>query len=126
MRPAEICARLLAALDASEGRRRRRKRDTTPDAIGMTIKRRLLEETVRDDPDPDNFEGWLLERCLAASESTRASSVAWFTATGPVRAMALEVLADWRLAQSSAGFRSWLESGAPSDDADTAGGHEGR
>src|SRR2546422_5226163 len=38
-RPGEICRELLAALDASEGRRRRRKRDTTPDAIGLTIKR---------------------------------------------------------------------------------------
>jgi hypothetical protein len=31
--------------------------------------------------------------------------------------MALDVLSDWRLAQSSAVFRSWLEQGAPSDDA---------
>jgi hypothetical protein len=27
-------------------------RDTTPDSLGMAIKRRLLEETVRDDPTP--------------------------------------------------------------------------
>lgn len=127
MRPAEICSQLLAALDASEGRRRRRKRDTTPDAIGMTIKRRLLEETVRDDPDPENFEGWLLERSLAAGESGWPSSdPGWSTATGPVRAMALDVLAEWRLAESSAEFRSWLERGAPSDDARTGGGHDGR
>lgn len=110
MRPAEICSRLLAALDASEGRRRRRKRDTTPDAIGMTIKRNLLEDTVRDDPDPESFEGWLLER----------SNAGFSMASGPVRAMALEVLAEWRLAQRSAVFRGWLESGAPSDDSGTA------
>src|SRR5690606_22702639 len=42
-RPADFCRGLLAALDASEGRRRRRKRDTTPDAIGLAIKRELLE-----------------------------------------------------------------------------------
>lgn len=106
LRPAEICRALLAALDASEGRRRRRKRDTTPDAIGMAIKRKLLEETVREDPDPDDYEGWLLSLCLEP-----------WPASGPVRAMALDVLAECRLAQRSAGFRSWLERGAPSDDA---------
>jgi hypothetical protein len=120
MRPAEICSRLLAALDASDGRRRRRKRDTTPDVIGMTIKRRLLEETVRDDPDPDDFEGWLLERCLSAGDCGEGSSDAEWSATGPIRAMALDLLAEWRLAQRSAVFRSWLEQGAPSDDADPA------
>jgi hypothetical protein len=106
IRPAQICRRLLAALDATEGRRRRRKRNTTPDAIGISIKRGLMEQTMRDDPDPDNYEGWLLERCVSAG-----------TASGPVRAMALDVLAEWRLAQVSEAFRNWLEQGAPSEDA---------
>ena len=106
MRPADICRRLLAALDASEGRRRRRKRNTTPDSIGMAIKRTILEETVRHDPDPDAYEGWLLACCLSQGEPS-----------GSMRAMALEVLSDWRLAQSSVVFRCWLEQGAPSDDA---------
>jgi hypothetical protein len=106
-RPAEICRRLLAALDASEGRRRRRKRNTTPDAIGMAVKRRLLEETVRDDPEPEDYEGWLVEQCVAAES----------VPSGPIRAMALDVLGEWRLAQASGMFRSWLEQGAPSDDA---------
>jgi hypothetical protein len=105
-RPAEVCGQLLAALDASEGRRRRRKRDTTPDALGMAIKRRLLEETVRDDPDPEAFEGWLLERCLASDGPS-----------GPVQAMAREIYAEWSLARESSVFRSWLLQGAPSDDA---------
>ena len=111
VRPAGVCRRLLAALDASEGRRRRRKRDTTPDSIGMGIKRTLLEETFRDDPDPDAFEGWLLERCGSAESGP----------SGPVRAMALDVLAEWRLAQTSGEFRTWLEEGARSDDADRPG-----
>jgi hypothetical protein len=115
VRPAEICRRLLAALDASEGRRRRRKRDTTPDAIGMAIKRRLLEEAVRDDPDPDAFEGWLVERCTSAGTSKFSAP------SGSVRAMALDVLAEWRLAQTSGAFRIWLEQGARSDDAGAAG-----
>ncbi|HEV8511337.1 MAG TPA: hypothetical protein VGQ48_12880 [Gemmatimonadales bacterium] len=108
LRPADMCRQLLLALDASEGRRRRRKRDTNPDAIGMAIKRRLLEETVREDPAPDDFEGWLLDWCLATG------------ASGPLRAMALEVLAEWRLVAAAGGapFRDWLRAGAPSDDAE--------
>jgi len=104
LRPAAVCRQLLRALDASEGRRRRRKRNTTPDAIGLGIKRELLEGTVRDDPAPSDFEGWLLQRCLAARES------------GPIRAMALEILAEWRLAETPGAFRAWLSEGAPSDD----------
>jgi hypothetical protein len=105
-RPAAICHELLAALDASEGRRRRRKRDTTPDAIGLGIKRALLERAIADDPDPDAFEGWLLERCLAAGGEA-----------GATRAMALEILAEWQLASSAPDFAAWLDRGAPSDDA---------
>lgn len=108
MRPADICSRLLAALDASEGRRRKRKRNTTPDSIGMAMKRTLLEETVRQDPDPDLYEQWLLEYCLSSGE-----------VSGPMRAMALEVFYDWQLAHRSAVFRSWLEQAAPSDDAES-------
>jgi hypothetical protein len=72
----------------------------------MAIKRTILEETVRHDPDPDDYEGWLLERCVTQEG-----------ATGPRLAMALDVLSDWRLAQTSVVFRNWLEQGAPSDDA---------
>ena len=39
MRPRDLCAALLRALEASEGRRRRRLRDSTPDALGLAIKR---------------------------------------------------------------------------------------
>lgn len=114
-RPAHICSQLLAALQASEGRRRRRKRNTSPDSIGMEIKRRLLEETVKDDPDPEAFEGWLLERSLTGV-GPEDDNVEAFQASGPVRAMALEVLAEWRLATVPGPFQSWLTKGAPSDD----------
>ena len=122
LRPAQVCQRLLAALDASEGRRRRRQRNTTPDSIGMAIKRSILEEAVRDDPESDAFEGWLLERCLSAGES-QSQGVAGelCPASGPVRAMALEVLAEWRLAEAPGAFRSWLSEGAPSEDAEKPG-----
>lgn len=108
LRPADVCAELLRALDASEGRRRRRKRDTTPDAIGLGIKRELLEAAVADDPPPETFEAWLFARCLAADGGV---------SVGAVRMMAVDVLAEWRLAQEVPDFRTWLDRGAPSDDA---------
>lgn len=107
LRPARVCAELLAALEASEGRRKRRVRDTTPDAIGLRIKRELLERCVGDDPEPAAFEAWLTERCLEAG-----------LADGPIRAMALSIWDEWRLAATTAEFREWLAQGAPSDDRD--------
>ena len=105
-RPGDICRELLATLDASEGRRKRRKRDTTPDAIGLTLKRELLERAVAADPEPDDFEAWLLEQCRAAGEGD-----------GGVRAMAQSIFEEWCLAREAESFREWLERGAPSDDA---------
>ena len=108
LRPAEVCKALLAALDAADGRRRKRKRDQTPDAIGLSIKRALLEQAVHDDPNPEAFEEWLLNYPVhyAAEESS-----------GAVSAMARAVLEEWRLAHSLGEFRVWLDQGAPSDDA---------
>ena len=108
LRPAEVCRALLAALQAADGRRRRRKRDQTPDAIGLSIKRSLLARAVQDDPDPNVFEEWLLDspRKCATSEPP-----------GAVAAMARIVLEEWRLAHSSDAFRNWLQQGAPSADA---------
>ncbi|HUS16786.1 MAG TPA: hypothetical protein VM536_17460 [Chloroflexia bacterium] len=80
-------------------------RNTTPDSIGLGIKRDLLEGAVRDDPEPGDFEGWLLQRCLDAGP-----------ADGAHRAMALDILQEWRLAQAAPGFGAWLQEGAPSDD----------
>jgi hypothetical protein len=107
MRPRDLCAALLRALEASEGRRRRRRRDTTPDALGLAIKRELLERALADDPDPDAFEGWLVARCQEAEQTV---------STGAMRAMALEVHAEWRLATRAPVFADWLARGAPSDD----------
>ena len=110
IRPAAFCRGLLNALEAADGRRRRRKRDTTPDAVGLEIRRRLLEAAIADDPEPDVFEGWLLARCLAAAGGP---------SVGAVRAMALEIFADWRLGQALPGFQAWLDKGAPSEDAES-------
>ena len=105
LRPADVCRALLAALDGAEGRRRKRKRDQTPDAIGLTVKRNILEHAVEDNPDPETFESWLLNYSQSEDRS------------GAVAAMARSVLDEWRLAHSMGEFRVWLEQGAPSDDA---------
>ena len=107
LRPAEFARRLLATLAASEGRRKRRKRDTTPDAIGLGIKHELLEGTIADDPEPNDFEGWLLEKALSAP------------ASGPVRALCGEIFDEYRFAAADTGFGHWLAEGAPSADAES-------
>ena len=107
LRPADICKALLAALDAADGRRRSRKRDQTPDMIGLSIKRVLLERAVQEDPNPEAFDEWLLNYPARYAESDSA---------GAVSAMARAVLEEWRLAHSLPEFRVWLEQGAPSDD----------
>jgi hypothetical protein len=104
LRPAEVCKALLSALEASEGRRRRRKRDQTPDGIGLAFKRELLEQAFKDDPEPEAFEEWLLN--YSASHDS----------DGGIFAMARAVFEEWRLAHSMGEFKSWLEQGAPSDD----------
>jgi hypothetical protein len=113
--PARFCRALLDAMEASEGRRRRRARDTTADAIGMQIKRELLEAAVRDEPSADDFEAWLVQRCIDAGVSD-----------GPVRAMALSIWDEWRLAGQAAAFRDWLAQGAPSDDREPSRSRAGR
>lgn len=105
LRPAAVCKALLAALEASEGRRRKRKRDQTPDDIGLTFKRELLEQAVSDDPEPEAFEEWLL------------NYTAIHDSAGGIFAMARAVFEEWRLSHSMDEFKSWLEQGAPSDDA---------
>ena len=105
-RPKELCRELLAALEASEGRRKRRKRDTTPDAIGLEMKRGLLERVIVADPEAEDFEAWLQSQCLAAGPGE-----------GGLRAMALTIFEEWRLAEEAETFRDWLGRGAPSDDA---------
>src|SRR3954463_11029260 len=85
LRPAVVFQQLLQATDASEGRRKRRKRNTTPDALGMEVKRDLLEAAVSDNPDPDDFEAWLFARVQASGN-----------VTGAMRAMALQIWDEWQ------------------------------
>jgi hypothetical protein len=105
LRPATICRQLMEATDAAEGRRKRRKRNTTPDALGMEVRRELLAVVVAEDPEPDEFEAWLFARVQFAGGQT-----------GATRAMAMQVWDEWQFALASGGFREWLAAGAPSDD----------
>jgi hypothetical protein len=104
--PRDVCRALLSALDASDGRRRKRKRDTTADSIGMSIKRELLERAVRDGPSADDFEAWLARQCEELAP----------LGSGGVRAMARDVFDEWRFALAAPSFREWLDQGAPSAD----------
>jgi hypothetical protein len=108
IRPADICRALLAALEAAEGRRRNRKRDQTPDAFGLGVKRELLLRVVEEDPRADTFEAWLLDYPARCGTPELA---------GPAQAMARAVFEEWRLAHALGDFRRWLQQGAPSDDA---------
>ena len=108
--PVEVCSGLLSALDASEGRRRRRSRNTTADAIGLEIQRALLEDAVRDAPTAERFERWLLERCVAQGVSD-----------GAHRAMALSIWHEWQTASQIGLVSDWLAKGARSDDRDGGG-----
>ena len=103
--PADVCRALLAALDAADGRRKSRKRDQTPDAIGLALKREILEQVIQENPDAQIFDAWLLNY----SQSRQSS--------GAVAAMARAVLDEWRLAHAMGDFKAWLDRGAPSDDA---------
>jgi len=107
LRPADLCLALLAALEASDGRRRKRKRDQTPDRFGLGIKRDLLRRVVEDDPQPDGFEAWLLEY---------PSTCGAPELEGPALAMARAVFEEWRLVHTLPEFRLWLATGAASDD----------
>ncbi len=107
LRPAAFSQLLLNALEASEGRRKRRKRNTTPDRIGLDIKRDLLERAAEDDPAPEAFEAWLLQQAMSAP------------ASGPVRALCSEILAEYEMARYDPDFGRWLAQGAPSADAET-------
>src|SRR6266542_5700540 len=112
LRPGHFCRLLLNAMAASEGRRRRRKRDTTPDALGMELKRELMARAAEEDPAPEGFEAWLTQQALEVP------------AGGPVYAMCAEILDEYRVARLDPGFERWLAAGALSEDADEEdGGH---
>jgi len=103
--PGEFARHALKALDASDGRTMRRKRDQLPDVIGLGIKRGILTRAANEDPPAENFEGWLMEQALGAA------------ASGGILAMCGEILDEYRLATMDPTFSGWLAAGAPSADA---------
>lgn len=72
------------------------------------MKRDLLQRAVAQDPAPESFEEWLLAYPLTVGAPELA---------GPAHAMARAVFEEWQLAHALGAFRTWLEQGAPSDDA---------
>ena len=106
VRPGAFCDFLLQALEAAEGQTRRRKRDQSPDKLGLSIKRELLERAAAADPEPAAFEGWLIEQILLAPGA------------GPTRAMCEQIFLEYQMAALQPDFAAWLAAGAPSDDAD--------
>ena len=73
----------------------------------MALKRELLERALRDDPEPERFEAWLLERCLAGDDTH---------SVGSLLAMAREILDEYRLTARIPDSDAWLAAGAPPED----------
>jgi hypothetical protein len=105
VRPAEFCRGVMAAIEAADGRRRKRKRDTTPDTVGLALYASLVTRAIADDPPAEDFERWLEARVREAG-----------LGSGPLRATALRLFDEWRLACADPSFLGWLARGAPSDD----------
>ena len=90
LRPAVVCQQLLQASDASEGRRKRRKRNTTPDSLGMEVKRVLAGSGRRRRSGPGRLRG-------GGSSGACRRPVRW-----PAR------LAPWRSRCGTNGSLPWL------------------
>jgi hypothetical protein len=109
LRPGRFCRYLVQTLDAAEGQTKRRKRDQSPDRLGLALKRELLERAAEADPPPEDFERWLMAQILAAPSP------------GPVRAMCEQIFLEYRMVGQQPEFAAWLAAGAPSDDAEPDG-----
>jgi hypothetical protein len=92
LRPRDFALLLLASGDALP---RQRARDQQADRAGLALKRRVLNELVLRDPEPDDTEAVL----LAIVEEIGPP-------TGPTRSVAAQVLEEWRLAATTPG---WVE-----------------
>jgi hypothetical protein len=87
IRPRDLALLLLAAGGAAP---RQRARDQQADLAGLELRRRLLNELVALDPEPDELEAAL----LAAVERLGPP-------TGPSRSLALAFLEEWRAASGT-------------------------
>jgi hypothetical protein len=87
LRPRDFALLLLGSGDLAP---RRRARDQQADRLGLELKRRVLEALLARDPEPDDMEAALM---LVVDQ--------FGTPTGPIRAMALLVLDEWRVAAAT-------------------------
>lgn len=97
-RPKDIALLLLASGDLLP---RQRARDQLADISGSELKRRVLNELVLLDPEPDQIEVALARIVELIGPPT-----------GPTRGVATNVLEDWRAARDSPVFVEWLLSQA--------------
>jgi hypothetical protein len=89
-RPAQVCRDLLATLRVSDALRRRGAR-TVAEIIAMAFERAVLERAIIEDPGPEEFESWLVERCIELAPDSRGES--W------VRTTAVQIHDRWLAAR---------------------------
>ena len=99
-RPAQVCELLLTSIEVAEGRRKRRPCNTTPDNIGLNLKLDVLHKAIEADPEPDQFEAWLLQVSLQPGQPS-----------GPIRAVCSDVLFEWQATLNDPYYRDWLLAG---------------
>jgi hypothetical protein len=87
LRPRDFAVLLLSWENLTP---RQRARDQQADRAGLELKRRVLSTLVALDPEPEDLESAL----MAIVERVESPS-------GPVRAMALALLEDWRAASAT-------------------------
>lgn len=94
LRPKDLAVLLLASGDLSP---RQRARDQQADVAGSALKARLLNALVVLDPEPEHLEATLEQLIVSFSPPS-----------GPIRAIAVGVLEEWRAACTSPAFAEWL------------------
>ena len=98
MRPREFA---LLLLSSGELLPRQRLRSQTPDAVGLELKRRLLQSLADLDPEPTE-----LDETLAHLVNEGGASA------GPLRALALSFRDDWQALPASPEWIEFLQSEA--------------
>jgi len=117
LRPRDLALLLLASGDL---RPRKRARDQQADRAGLEIKRRILEQVVALDPEPEALEAALIKMIDEMGPPS-----------GPIRAVAAVVRDEWQVACSAPEWVSQLLSEAVNNSADrpktaTGGNRENR
>lgn len=87
LRPRDFALLLLASGETTP---RERARDQAADRTGLALKRRILEQLVAVDPEPEDLEAVLLELPQQMGESA-----------GTTRSLSLALLQEWQLARTT-------------------------